>query len=226
MGSKPGIPGKSQTVPNNVAPASERSSSSFETLTNDELEAHLGVYRYGAFDLTDAVRPSYDLQVVPRQGFRHDAYVDPKSSTKIPVIMASAIANDSLISLWISYNLSACVDVVLETSHHGSSDGHQDLYREHIDMRSCRVSSTTSKKCCSTMAVQDCGPESRQASRDPVRRAQDADHLRVAIKPVRGDPHPTRRSIPTRISSSSRRPSMSIRAATSTSGSLINSLSA
>lgn len=135
MGSKPGIPGKSQTVPNNVAPVSERSSSSFETLTNDELEAHLGVYRYGAFDLTDAVRPSYDLQVVPRQGFRHDAYVDPKSSTKIPVIMASA-TRERLFDLFVDLlqPLGECVDVVLETSHHGSSDGHQDLYREHIDM--------------------------------------------------------------------------------------------
>ena len=48
--------------------------SSFEHLSEDELEAHLGVVRYGDFMLTDAVRPSYDLQVVPTQGYRHDVY--------------------------------------------------------------------------------------------------------------------------------------------------------
>ena len=35
--------------------------SSFERLSEDELEAHLGVQRYGRFTLTDAIRPSYDL---------------------------------------------------------------------------------------------------------------------------------------------------------------------
>lgn len=135
MGYKPGIPGKSQPAPSTAAPSTDRNNSSFEALSNDELEAHLGVYRYGAFDLTDAVRPSYDLQIVPRQGFRHDAYCDPKSQTKIPVIMASA-TRERLFELFIDLinELGECVDVVLETSHHGSSDAHQDLYREHIDM--------------------------------------------------------------------------------------------
>ena len=39
--------------------------SSFAKLSEEELEAHLGVARYGDFILTDAVRPSFDLQVVP-----------------------------------------------------------------------------------------------------------------------------------------------------------------
>ena len=47
--------------------------SSFEHLSEEELEAHLGVSRYGKFNLTDAVRPSYNLQVVPCQGYRHDS---------------------------------------------------------------------------------------------------------------------------------------------------------
>ena len=37
--------------------------SSFEHLSEEELEAHLGVTRYGNFTLSGAVRPSYDLQV-------------------------------------------------------------------------------------------------------------------------------------------------------------------
>ena len=41
-----------------------RGTSSFENLTEDQLETHLRIARYGNFTLTDAVRPSYDLQVV------------------------------------------------------------------------------------------------------------------------------------------------------------------
>jgi len=51
--------------------ATPTSASSFDQLSEADLEAHLGVARYGSFTLTDAIRPSYDLQVVPRQGYRH-----------------------------------------------------------------------------------------------------------------------------------------------------------
>lgn len=107
---------------------------SFGSLTDEELEAHLQVFRYGAFDLTDAVRPAVDLQVVPRQGFRHDVYVDPTTKTKVPVIMAAA-SRERLFDLFIDMidTLGPVVDVVLETSHYHTG-GHQDHYREHIDM--------------------------------------------------------------------------------------------
>ena len=39
---------------------------SFETLSDDELQTHMGIRSYGAFDLTDAIRPSYDLQIIGR----------------------------------------------------------------------------------------------------------------------------------------------------------------
>src|SRR4051794_37944625 len=51
-------------------------SSSFERLSEDQLEAHLKVCRYGSFELTEAVRPSFDLQVVPSAGYRHDYFSD------------------------------------------------------------------------------------------------------------------------------------------------------
>ena len=35
--------------------------------------AHLQVARYGNFMLTDAIRPSFDLQVMPKAGYRHDS---------------------------------------------------------------------------------------------------------------------------------------------------------
>lgn len=108
--------------------------SSFEHLSEDELEAHLGVQRYGEFRLTDAVRPSYDLQVIPRQGFRYDVYQDEDSRTKVPVLMAS-VSREILFDVFMDLlePLGAELDVVLETSHRRGGEGHQDLYREHID---------------------------------------------------------------------------------------------
>lgn len=106
---------------------------SFGSLTDAQLEAHLEVSRYGTFELTDAIRPSVDLQVIPRQGFRHDTYVDPTSNVKVPVIMASA-SRERLFDLFIDMigSLGPVVDVVLETSHYHTG-GHEDHYREHID---------------------------------------------------------------------------------------------
>lgn len=108
--------------------------SSFQRLSEEELEAHLGVRRYGEFRLTDAIRPSYDLQVVPEQGFRHDFYHDEQSKTKVPVIMAAA-SNEILFEVFMELiePLGCELDVVLETSHHRQGGGHTDLYRENID---------------------------------------------------------------------------------------------
>lgn len=109
--------------------------SSFEQLSEEQLEAHLGVKRYGSFWLTDAVRPSYDLQVVPQQGYRHDYYQDEATKTRVPVLMASA-SRDALFDLFLDLldPLGNEVDVVLETSHNRREGGHEDLYREQIDM--------------------------------------------------------------------------------------------
>lgn len=126
---------RSQTT--NASPATSAKSdalTSFGSLTDEQLENHLKVFRYGAFDLTDAIRPAVDLQVVPRQGFRHDVYIDPTTKTKVPVIMAAA-SRERLFDLFIDMidTLGPVVDVVLETSHYHTG-GHQDHYREHIDM--------------------------------------------------------------------------------------------
>jgi hypothetical protein len=109
--------------------------SSFEHLSEEQLQAHLGVTRYGSFRLTDAIRPSYDLQVVPSQGFRHDFYHDEQSKTRVPVLMAAA-TSEKLFDVFLDLldPLGTEVDVVLETSHNRESKGHVDLYREHIDL--------------------------------------------------------------------------------------------
>jgi hypothetical protein len=107
----------------------------FSKLSEAELEAHLGVARYGDFELSDAVRPSYNLEVVPSAGFRHDVYRDEENRANVPVIMA-AVTKDRLMESFMALvePLGEVVDVVLETSHGHKSHGHTDLYREYIDM--------------------------------------------------------------------------------------------
>ena len=109
------------------------SEGSFEQLSDEELQTHMGIDSYGAFDLTDAIRPSYDLQVVPRQGFRFDEYVD-EAGNQTPVIMAAATRH-YLMDLFLDLidPLGNVVDVVLESSHKAGAN-HEDMYREHIDM--------------------------------------------------------------------------------------------
>jgi hypothetical protein len=109
--------------------------SSFESVSEEQLEAHLEVARYGSFVLSDAVRPSYGLEIVPSCGFRHDMYRDEQAKRDVPVLMASA-SRERLFDTFMELldPLGSVVDVVLETSHDYSANGHQDLYREHIDM--------------------------------------------------------------------------------------------
>jgi len=109
--------------------------SGFALLNEEELEAHLGVNRYGDFFMSDAVRPSYDLEVVPSAGFRHDFYHDESSRQNVPVVMAS-LSREKIFNTFMELlePLGQVVDVVLESSHEYTQTGQQDLYREHIDM--------------------------------------------------------------------------------------------
>src|SRR5262245_3619169 len=84
----------------------------------DKLAAHLLVDRYGDFLLTDAVRPSLDLQVVPREGFRIETYRDDQADLEVPVL-AAAVSREKLFDVFLALlePLGEVVDVVLETSH-------------------------------------------------------------------------------------------------------------
>ena len=79
--------------------AAQRGSSSFANLSEDQLESHMQIVRYGRFNLTNAVRPSYDLQVVPKAGFRHDKYRDEDTGIEIPVVMAS-VSREEIIDIF------------------------------------------------------------------------------------------------------------------------------
>ena len=115
--------------------AQTKTAEGFDQLSESELEAHLSVARYGDFELTDAVRPSYNLEVVPSAGFRHDVYRDAESRSTVPVLMA-AITKPRMMETFIELltPLGESVDVVLETSHSQQSRGHTDLYREQIEL--------------------------------------------------------------------------------------------
>jgi hypothetical protein len=99
------------------------------------LAEHLLVDRYGSFRLTDAVRPSLDLQVVPREGFRLDTYHDSRSGLTVPVL-AAAVSKENLFEAFLAllHPLGDVVDLVLESSHNNADNGHDDLYREQIEL--------------------------------------------------------------------------------------------
>ena len=74
--------------------------------------------RYGNFALTEAVRPSIGLEVIPRSGYRRDTYCDPESGSKMPVLAASVSA-ENLFDIFMDLldPLGEVVDVVMESSH-------------------------------------------------------------------------------------------------------------
>src|SRR5262249_17011937 len=82
-----------------------------------QLTAHLQVDRYGEFWLTDAIRPSLDLQVVPQQGFCMGLYRDAAANLRVPVLVAS-LSREKLFYVFLEMlaPLGDTVDVVMETS--------------------------------------------------------------------------------------------------------------
>jgi hypothetical protein len=101
----------------------------------EKLAAHLQVDHYGDFWLTEAIRPSVDLQVIPREGYRIDTYRDSRVKVEVPVLVA-AVSRERLFDLFLEMlePLGEVVDVVLETSHESEGNGHEDLQREQIDL--------------------------------------------------------------------------------------------
>jgi hypothetical protein len=99
------------------------------------MTAHLQVDRYGDFWLTDAIRPSLERHVQPRQGYRVETYRDTRAGIEVPVL-AAAVSRERLFDVFLDLldPLGEVVDVVLETSHESEDATHRDLFREHIDM--------------------------------------------------------------------------------------------
>lgn len=123
-------PKTASTVRDNAATQIETS-----TVSSTQLEEHLSIARYGSFLLTDAVRPAFDLKVIPGAGWRQQVYQDPETEIDVPVIMASQ-TKEKLFDLFIELltPLGDEVDVVLETSHDSELGKHTDLYRESMEL--------------------------------------------------------------------------------------------
>jgi hypothetical protein len=102
---------------------------------SEKLAAHLQVENYGDFWLTDAIRPSLDLQVVPREGYRKTTYQDTRAGVEVPVLVA-AVSRERLFDLFLELldPLGEAVDVILETSHESEGADHEDRCREQIDL--------------------------------------------------------------------------------------------
>jgi len=101
---------------------------------SEAMEAHLARRRYGRFTLTEAVRPNWQLDVVPQAGYRYDSYLDPQDGARLPAIIG-AVSSEDLFETFLRLlePLGDTCDVVLETSHESKSTGHQDFLREGID---------------------------------------------------------------------------------------------
>jgi hypothetical protein len=97
------------------------------------MDAHLARNRYGRFTLTEAVRPGWQLDVVPQAGFRHDAYVDPRTGARMPAVIA-AVSSEDLFATFLDLlePLGDGCDVVLESSH-DSATSRRELTREGVE---------------------------------------------------------------------------------------------
>jgi len=108
----------------------------FDDLDEDALATHLCIDRYGSFQLTGAVRPSYDLKIRPEEGYRYDMYYDTEKNPHSPMIIAAA-TRSKLFELFMALldSLGDEVDVALATSHdQKSSDEGTELFRYQIDL--------------------------------------------------------------------------------------------
>ena len=98
-----------------------------------DLAAHLARNRYGRFTLTEAIRPGWQLDVVPQAGYRYDAYVDPATGARLPALVA-AVSSEELFETFMELlePLGDTCDVVIESSHE-SEAGVVESTREGIE---------------------------------------------------------------------------------------------
>jgi hypothetical protein len=81
-------------------------------------EAHLARRRYGRFTLTEAVRPAWQLGIIPEAGYRRDIYSDPTSGGRLPALVA-AISSERLFETFLQLlePLGDTCDVIIDSSH-------------------------------------------------------------------------------------------------------------
>jgi hypothetical protein len=99
------------------------------------LTEHVEQDRYGDFYLTAAIRPSPDLEVIPKAGYRVGVFRDRDSGQRVPMLVA-AVSREQLFEVFqdLVQELGEVVDVILETSHEATGGTHEDRYRDGIDL--------------------------------------------------------------------------------------------
>jgi hypothetical protein len=109
-----------------------------------ELESHLATVTYGNFTLTDAIRPSLDLTILPEQGYKYDRiklsdggtlFHRSRSRWLMPILVVS-VSLEQLFETFLDLldPLGGTVNVVLETSHCYTGARRTGLHREHMDL--------------------------------------------------------------------------------------------
>ena len=123
------------SAPRPSAPVLKAVSASSETAAPDpaSLDAHMARDTYGRFTLTRAIRPGWQLDIVPRAGYRHDAYVDPTTGARMPALVA-AVSAEHLFETFLELlePLGDTVDVILESSHE-EAVGIREFSREGVE---------------------------------------------------------------------------------------------
>lgn len=109
----------------------DKEETQFSKMSREELERHMRKGSYDGFDLCDAIRPSPNLDVIPREGFRRERYIEPVSDggKSVPVIVASA-SKERLFSLFLDLTRVLGEDIVLalESFHQFHTEGMSDTY--------------------------------------------------------------------------------------------------
>lgn len=104
---------------------------SFLDLSNAAFASHMSRRIYGSFCLPEAIRPSYDLKVLPEEGFRYDVFTSEDGRNSYCVVAAASC--EKLLPLFA--DLLSClhksVEVWLETHHDREcSSGHESFVVE------------------------------------------------------------------------------------------------
>ena len=104
-------------------------------MSYSDLRGHWEKQTYGSFRLTDAIRPSLDLAILPQQGYRKEQFEDAKHSLKTGALTI-AVSAERLFDLFLDLlePLGEMVNVVMESSHDLEGGEQVDWAREHVDL--------------------------------------------------------------------------------------------
>lgn len=108
--------------------------SSFLHQDPEAVERHFQRARYDRFLLPDAIRPAFDLQIIPRQGFRMQSYTDDMTGKTYPSIYA-AVSAESLMDVYFDLlaAIGPTVDITLESAHETVGENKTLYFREEMD---------------------------------------------------------------------------------------------